>query len=365
MTHGMTRWGLAVALLVGLAHAISSPLDTLERLETTNWTFALDQKWSSVVLFTATHVPCRACAPMASELAVAIRTWNASNHGFHHVRFFVVEYTKQSHAVFVAHNLQSVPLLAIHNRDGTGPLVPTSAEPVDLASSEMVIAASTTSTGEDLSASRILRVMHKAGITERRLLPRRSAREQLPLAVAITVFLGVIFAVVAASPSLQRSWIIFHGSVWLAAAVLIHAAAISGVVYDIIRGVPMYGTDARGRPQVINTADRQGQHALEGLLMGGLSLTASLALIAMLRCARREASEPAQTLGGLLALALFLGAYTRYVGMYQAKAGWYSVERTVPPLWGSWLASALSRAGRVLPSSATTLWAALWARLPS
>ena len=50
----------------------------------------------------------------------------------------------------------------------------------------------------------------------------------------------------------------------------IYFIAVSGVLYDIIRGVPFIGADGKGNPVFINTSSGT-QYGIEGIIIGCLS----------------------------------------------------------------------------------------------
>ncbi len=56
----------------------------------------------------------------------------------------------------------------------------------------------------------------------------------------------------------------------------IYFIAVSGVLYDIIRGVPFIGADNKGNPMFINPSSGT-QFGVEGLIVGGLSALLSSA----------------------------------------------------------------------------------------
>ncbi len=50
----------------------------------------------------------------------------------------------------------------------------------------------------------------------------------------------------------------------------VYFIAVAGVLYDIIRGVPFIGADAKGNPVFINTSSGT-QFGVEGVIIGALS----------------------------------------------------------------------------------------------
>lgn len=306
-------------------------------------------EFSSVVLFTADgpQIPCPACAPALREFRVAARSWEAAAvQGFRPVYFFVASYDESALTTFRRFQVRSVPMVAVRPAGALslGGWAVRPGKPADLAAGNTTISAPMSSDGSAVSAPRVLALMYAAGASPR-LLASRPGQELRPLALATAVVAAAVAALLAGAPHLRRRFVVCHPHAWTVGVALVHLVAISGVVFDVVRAPPLLGADAAGAPVVLDLADRKGQFVVEGLMMGGVSVSASLALIGALWCAREQRSEPLQLAGVASLLGLAAALVLRYVALYEAKTGWYRAWNTVPQEWRPLLLAASGAAG--------------------
>jgi len=114
-------------------------------------------------------------------------------------------------------------------------------------------------------------------------------------------------------------------------AQFIYYVAVSGVLYDIIRGVPPFGYDQRTR-RVIFVAQQSGtQYGVEGLMVGGLNMFAAIAAILMVRVLPYLKSTEARNYIVAGAGLLFLFLYYHVYNLYNYKNPWYSLTGLI---WG-------------------------------
>lgn len=106
----------------------------------------------------------------------------------------------------------------------------------------------------------------------------------------------------------------------------IYYIAVSGVLYDIIRGVPPFGYDSRTR-RVIFIAQQSGtQYGVEGLIVGGLNLAAAIAAILMVRVMPYIKNGEVRNYAVAGAGVLFLFFYYQVYGLYSYKNPWYTLS---------------------------------------
>ncbi|CAG9323704.1 unnamed protein product [Blepharisma stoltei] len=107
---------------------------------------------------------------------------------------------------------------------------------------------------------------------------------------------------------------------WLFGSILVYFVCISGVVYDIIHGVPMVGSGQKGVPELIHSGQRS-QYGAEGFLMGFLITIGGLGVVALGALSKLPPYR-IRLFGFAILLAVIYSAYT-IVSVYRIKARWY------------------------------------------
>lgn len=110
---------------------------------------------------------------------------------------------------------------------------------------------------------------------------------------------------------------------WIIVAVAFFFIAVSGVLYDIIRGVPWISLDPATRKPVVVIAQNGTQTVLEGLLVGALNIACALAVVALTQWSKYISSPAAKTSVAIGVAGLFFFAYSTIVMMYRYKNRWY------------------------------------------
>lgn len=109
----------------------------------------------------------------------------------------------------------------------------------------------------------------------------------------------------------------------------VYFIAVSGILYDIIRGVPPFGFDSRTR-RVMFVAQQAGtQYVAEGLIVGGLNIAAALAALMLIRVLPKVRNTETRNAGAIVAGLAFLFFYYQIYALYCYKNPWYSLSNLV------------------------------------
>jgi len=108
--------------------------------------------------------------------------------------------------------------------------------------------------------------------------------------------------------------------VWMIGSMLIYFICLSGVIYDIIHGVPMVGQNQKGQIEIIHTGQRS-QYMAEGFIMGFLITLGGLGIVVLNLISKMQPSR-IRVIGGLTLMAVIYACVTVYK-VYQMKAKWY------------------------------------------
>ncbi|RYG50852.1 hypothetical protein EON67_04525 [archaeon] len=107
----------------------------------------------------------------------------------------------------------------------------------------------------------------------------------------------------------------------------VYFIAVSGALYDVIRGVPPFGYDSRTRKVIVVSPSSGSQYAVEGFMVGGFNIGCAMAALLAALLIPRVRSQSSRALG-MAALALvFVFCYMQIIGWYRLKNPWYSVTR--------------------------------------
>jgi hypothetical protein len=112
---------------------------------------------------------------------------------------------------------------------------------------------------------------------------------------------------------------------WLAVSVGFFFVAVSGFLYDIIRGVPWIGWDSNTRrPQYVYPGSGF-QYGIEGAMVGVLNLLCAGAVVALVRFVPRAKVADPTSRSVMAAAAIFVFAfmYAQIVNLYILKNRWY------------------------------------------
>lgn len=105
----------------------------------------------------------------------------------------------------------------------------------------------------------------------------------------------------------------------------VYYISVSGVLYDIIRGVPPFGYDPRTKRMVVVAQQSGTQYGVEGLIIGGFNMAAGLGVIILTRVLPRMKDSSARNGVAAGAAALFLIFYFQVYSWYHYKNPWYSI----------------------------------------
>lgn len=117
-------------------------------------------------------------------------------------------------------------------------------------------------------------------------------------------------------------WVRQFKLLWLLVCLSVFFISVSGVLYDIIRGVPWAGIDPQKRTVQWFSPQNGQQYIMEGLVIGTLNMACALAIIALVKLAPRCGKENVMVVGSVSA-ALFAIVYFSIFSLYRAKNYWY------------------------------------------
>lgn len=107
--------------------------------------------------------------------------------------------------------------------------------------------------------------------------------------------------------------------------VFVYFIAISGVLYDIIRGVPFAGINRKGGIEVFSTQSGM-QYALEGLVIGAINTVIGISALLLITWAPKLTGTSQQTLVAV-SCGIFLVFFMMLVQLYRMKSPWYTPLR--------------------------------------
>ena len=113
--------------------------------------------------------------------------------------------------------------------------------------------------------------------------------------------------------------------IWVLGSVSIYFIAISGVLYDIIRGVPFAGANRKGGIEVFSTQSGM-QYALEGLVIGAINTVIGASALVLVLWAPKMTGQSQYTLVAICC-SVFLAFFMMLVQLYRMKSPWYTPLR--------------------------------------
>eukprot|EP00753_Platysulcus_tardus_P016507 PLAT5782.1.p1 GENE.PLAT5782.1~~PLAT5782.1.p1 ORF type:complete len:346 (+),score=150.80 PLAT5782.1:143-1039(+) len=276
------------------------------------------RSFPAFVLFTANDARygCHHCSEVEAEFRLVAQAYwakrDVASSTADDVAFIRIAFDNARN-VFVKHKLNNVPVLAWM------PVLPTSASAEQRATLEAKN--QMTSPNGGLSAEDIAS-----------FLQRRTGEE---LEIKRSPIMGLIFLLLLlAAGAGVAHWAIENGdtlaalrdnrALWMAVAFMLYFLSVSGIMYDIIRGVGAFHVDQQGRIMLFHPSGNQ-QFAAEGLIIGGMNLAAALLLIYVADKIPRWKSSGSRSIALWLALFGFFFVYSRITALYTMKNRWYRV----------------------------------------
>jgi len=119
--------------------------------------------------------------------------------------------------------------------------------------------------------------------------------------------------------SQKQKWI------WILLAVGVYFIAISGVLYDIIRGVPFAGVNRRGGIEVFSTQSGV-QYGLEGIVIGFINTIIGTSALVLVLWAPRLSGQT-QMMVVTVCCAVFAMFFMMLSSFYRMKSPWYTPMR--------------------------------------
>ena len=98
--------------------------------------------------------------------------------------------------------------------------------------------------------------------------------------------------------------------------------AVSGVLFDIIRGVPWVGMNPQTRKVEWYTTQSGIQYGMEGFVIGCLNMGCALTMVLLAQYLPRAKRDNQMTMAIVMVIA-FGFCYTRICSLYRAKNPWY------------------------------------------
>lgn len=267
-----------------------------------------------VVYFTAdvAKFKCQQCETIQALLQQVIYSYKESetekaSDDFSHVPVFFaeMEYTPETQEIFQKHEFMSAPNLFVSKPNSVINGKVFSVKKEDMWEFNM---------GSEVHAYKLLEFINN-----------RSGRDiemkTPPLeALMMVVYMGLM--IVALSVIVYRlKGLLLVPYMWLFGSVLIYFICISGVVYDIIHGVPMVGMNQKtGAPEIIHTGQRS-QYGAEGFIMGFLITMGGLGIVA-LNLIKSFTPNRIRLFGTAILIAVIYAGFTIF-SVYKMKARWY------------------------------------------
>lgn len=120
------------------------------------------------------------------------------------------------------------------------------------------------------------------------------------------------------------SWVRGATFIWVLAGVAVYFIAVSGTLYDIIRGVPPFGYDPKTKRLILFAQSSGTQYAAEGWIIGALNVGCGFAVVFMSLFAPRlkDASNRASSIVamGCVFILFFYSVWSNY----RYKNPWYN-----------------------------------------
>lgn len=105
----------------------------------------------------------------------------------------------------------------------------------------------------------------------------------------------------------------------------IYYIAVSGVLYDIIRGVPPFGFDPVKKRMIFFAQSSGTQYVVEGLIIGGANVLAALSAVLLVRVVPKLANEQWRVGATVLCSMGVVGGFWFNLMQYTYKNPWYSM----------------------------------------
>jgi OST3 / OST6 family, transporter family len=155
------------------------------------------------------------------------------------------------------------------------------------------------------------------------------------LAAVGTLIASVIFAAFLLRDKLGAIIEAVRGflPLWILLAVGFYYIGVSGILYDIIRGVPFVGYDPKSKRTGL-VAGGGSQYVLEGLIVGFCNVGAAAALVILAKVAPKVKNPGTRSFAFVAAGMTFLFLYSHIYSWYKMKTPWYSFARLVHTAFG-------------------------------
>ena len=118
-------------------------------------------------------------------------------------------------------------------------------------------------------------------------------------------------------------WLQRQRAVWFLVCLSFYCVGISGFLFDIIRGAPLFGSNPKTHLLMLALQQSNSQSVVEGLFIAALNLACAFAVILLIRVLPGVRDKGSRTILAVSAMAGFLMFYSHIVGMYRWKNGWY------------------------------------------
>jgi len=271
---------------------------------------AKHRPYHAFVLFSTanTRGECHACDSFASELAVLSESYDmlkAAQPDTPPV-FFVRAYYHENQQVFQQYSIKGVPMFAYYapttsSAHSKSALPPMFMEEVQDAERMALFVKGYTGVNIEVYRSPVPGLLRLALLLSVIAFLAKYAREQV---IALVQF------------------VLSNKTIWMTVSLGIYFISVSGVLYDVIRGVPWAGVDGQGQPIFI--AGSGSQFIGEGLFIGALNLgCAACMLLLKSTMAASGAKTSESSLVCLLYGFGFAVLYRIILSLYRSKNRWY------------------------------------------
>jgi hypothetical protein len=118
-------------------------------------------------------------------------------------------------------------------------------------------------------------------------------------------------------------WVRDQKWIWLMGCLGVYLIAVSGVLFDIIRGVPMFGYDPATRRPIVWANQSNMQYGAEGAIIGFLNFVCATSVILAVKWLPRWKDSGNKDMAILAAVGIFFFFYGLVVNRYKFKSPWY------------------------------------------
>lgn len=265
--------------------------------------------YHTIVLFTTanTRGECSACDAFAAELSVLAYSYELVAPSLDGMPvFFVRALFHENQQTFKSYDIRGVPMLAYY-APTTNTAHPKSVLPAVFME-------------EVQEAEKMAQFVR--GYSGVNIEVYRSPVMGLVRLFALLSFVGLLVKYAREQVVALVQYVLANKFIWMVVSLGIYFISVSGVLYDVIRGVPWVGADNQGNPVFISGSG--SQYVLEGLFIGVLNIGCAASILLL---KSSMASTHARTTSSAVTCLMygfgFVVLYKLVQSLYRNKNRWY------------------------------------------